>query len=227
MATTEPAPRNDRDPRSRAIVVDDHPIVAEAVALAVSSMRLFDRVDMANTLADACRLLEEHSAYRLAILDLHLEDTHGRETLVSLRERFPDMPVLVFTGDTSLDNVTMSFECGARGFISKTASVPMVRSAIGVVLSGGVYIPQEATRMLGFPLASLPAVEAPAAPVRFSVRQEQVFRLLLQAMPNKVIAARLDMAEGTAKAHLNAVYRLLGVRTRVEAILKARQLGLI
>jgi DNA-binding NarL/FixJ family response regulator len=43
---------------------------------------------------------------------------------------------------------------------------------------------------------------------------------------NKVIAARLEMAEGTAKAHLNTVFRVLGVRTRVEAILRARELGL-
>jgi DNA-binding NarL/FixJ family response regulator len=46
-------------------------------------------------------------------------------------------------------------------------------------------------------------------------------------MPNKVIASRLSMAEGTAKAHLNTVFRVLGVRTRVEAILRARELGLI
>ena len=48
----------------------------------------------------------------------------------------------------------------------------------------------------------------------------------MQGMPNKVIASRLDMAEGTAKAHLNTVYRILGVRTRVEAVLRARQLGI-
>ena len=46
-------------------------------------------------------------------------------------------------------------------------------------------------------------------------------------MPNKVIGARLSMAEGTVKAHLNTVFRMLGVRTRVEAILRARQLGLL
>jgi DNA-binding NarL/FixJ family response regulator len=58
-------------------------------------------------------------------------------------------------------------------------------------------------------------------------RQEQVLRLLLQGMPNKVIGARLSMAEGTVKAHLNTVFRVMGVRTRVEAILRAHDLGLI
>ena len=60
-----------------------------------------------------------------------------------------------------------------------------------------------------------------------SGRQRQVLQLLLQGMPNKVIGSRLSMAEGTVKAHLNTVYRVLGVRTRVEAILRARQVGLL
>ena len=78
------------------------------------------------------------------------------------------------------------------------------------------------------------SVPAPAAhtgttaipAVRLSGRQQQVFDLLLKGMPNKVIGSRLSMAEGTVKAHLNTIYRVLGVRTRVEAILRARQLGM-
>jgi DNA-binding NarL/FixJ family response regulator len=211
----------------RAIVVDDHPIVADALVLAVSSMRVFDRVDCAATLADAMRLLEADPSCDLVLLDLHLEDAQGRDTLVGLRERFPDVPILVFTGSSSLENITMAFECGARGFASKTSHMNVVRGAISLVLAGGSYIPPEAAQILGF--KAPPRVASTVAPpqIRFSVRQEQVFRLLMQGMPNKIIAARLDMAEGTTKAHLNAVYRVLGVRTRVEAILRARQLGML
>jgi DNA-binding NarL/FixJ family response regulator len=81
--------------------------------------------------------------------------------------------------------------------------------------------------MLGAPRPAATAAAASAPDLRLSGRQEQVFKLLLQGMPNKVIASRLDMAEGTAKSHLNSIFRSLGVRTRVEAILKARQLGLV
>ena len=97
------------------------------------------------------------------------------------------------------------------------------------MVAGGAYIPPEAASILGFPKpsrAKMPAELKPPPP-RLSGRQDQVFKLLLQGMPNKVIAARLGMAEGTAKAHLNAVFRALGARTRVEAILRARDMGII
>ena len=210
----------------RAIVVDDHPIVAEALVMAIAPM--FRRVDTAVSLEAAQALLVADSDCQLAILDLHLQDTHGRETVLGMRERFPDVPILVFTGDNSLDNVTMAFECGVRGFTGKTAPMLVVRNAIRLVIGGGSYIPPEVAELLGF--AAPKPLSEPAMTHRISHltgRQEEVFRLLLLGMPNKVIGARLDMAEGTVKAHLSQVYSALGVHTRVEAILKARHLGII
>jgi DNA-binding NarL/FixJ family response regulator len=209
-----------------ALVVDDHPIVADALVTAIHSMRVFDRIEVAPSLADARRILEGAGHCDIALLDLHLGDAHGRDALAALRESFPDVPIFVFTGDNSVENVTMAFECGARGFAAKTSPVGVVKSAIGLILSGGSYIPPEASHALGFATTAAPASRTLTPSIRLSVRQEQVFRLLLEGMPNKVIASRLEMAEGTAKAHLNAVFRILGVRTRVEAILRAHQLGL-
>jgi DNA-binding NarL/FixJ family response regulator len=54
-----------------------------------------------------------------------------------------------------------------------------------------------------------------------------VFAYLLQGMPNKIIADRLGMAEGTVKAHLFTIYRLFGASSRAQVILKASQLGLV
>lgn len=209
-----------------ALVVDDHQVVVEALRTGVPALRAFDRIDSASSLARACELLATGTDYQLVVLDLHLADVQGRATLASLRERFPDVPVLVFSGDASIDNITMAFECGARGYVTKTSSMSAVDSAIRLVLAGGTYVPPDAARLIGRARPAAPVPDTPSA-IQLSPRQEQVFRLLLQGMPNKVIAARLDMAEGTAKAHLNTVFRVLGVRTRVEAILRAHELGLI
>lgn len=213
---------------SRALVVDDHPIVVDAMVTAILGMRLFERVESANTLAQACRVLEEDDQCALAILDLHLGEAEARATLLGFRERFPDVPVMVFTGDDSLESITMAFECGARGYATKSSPMQTVHSAIRIVLSGGSYVPPEAMRGLGFAPLPAPASAPPSQPhFRLSGRQRQVFDLLLQGMPNKVIGARLEMAEGTVKAHMNSIFRALGVRTRVEAILRARQMGLV
>ena len=213
----------------RALVVDDHPIVIDALVTAIGGMRIFDRVDSANSLSQACKLLEHDAACSLAILDLHLGTVEARVTLLGFRERFPDVPVMVFTGDDSLDSITMAFECGARGYVTKTSPMEVVGGAIRILLSGGNYIPPQAMQLLGFPTQVMePAVATTPLPtLRLSGRQAQVFALLLEGMPNKVIGSRLDMAEGTVKAHLNSVFRVLGVRTRVEAILRARQLRML
>jgi DNA-binding NarL/FixJ family response regulator len=221
-----PLPMTQRAPR--ALVVDDHPIVADAMATAINAMRVFERVDSAGSLGAARRLLEADPVCNLAVLDLHLSDTEGRETLLGLRESFPDVPVLIFSGDDSLESITMAFECGARGYATKSSPISVVSNAIRLVLSGSSYVPPEAVQMLGFtPPGHSPIVTDAASSLQLTGRQQQVFKLLLQGMPNKVIGARLSMAEGTVKAHLNTVFRMLGVRTRVEAILRARQLGLL
>ena len=215
-------------PTLRALVVDDHPIVIDALATALVAMRVFQTIDAARSLDEATQLLRANPHCSLVILDLHLAQVPGQDTLVGFRERFPDIPVIIFSGDGSLESIAMAFEHGARGYVSKNSPIEIVTSAIRIVLAGSSYVPPDAMRMLGVATEMVaPAAAGPAKNVvRFSGRQEQVFRLLMQGMPNKVIASRLDMAEGTAKAHLNSVYRILGVRTRVEAVLRARQLGI-
>jgi DNA-binding NarL/FixJ family response regulator len=210
----------------RAIVVDDHPLMASAVSTAVSAMRIFPRVDMAGSFASAVKLLESEAACGLAILDLHLGDSPARDNLTCMRELFPDVPVLIFSGDSSVEHITMAFECNVRGYVPKSSPMGVLKSAIQLVLAGGSYVPPEAVAALGSWAASPAPLEA-SEQLRLTGRQEQVFRLLLQGMPNKVIAARLGMAEGTVKAHLNTVFRMMNVRTRVEAILRARDLGLV
>lgn len=210
-----------------ALVIDDHPIMAGAVATALNAMRLFERVDAKASLADAVQFLRANPACHLVVVDLHLGDADGRESLTWLREEFPDVPALVFSGDESFENIAMAFECGARGYVPKSSPTGVLGHAVQLVLSGGSYVPAQAVNVLGkWQPPPGGDVALGVRSLRLSGRQEQVFRLLLQGMPNKVIASRLSMAEGTVKAHLNTVFRVLGVRTRVEAILRARELGL-
>ena len=212
----------------RALVVDDHPLMATAVSTALNATRVFQIVDTASSLNEAMQSLQKNPACQLAVLDMHLSDSNGRESLVRMREEFPDIPVLVFSADDSLEHITMAFECGARGYVTKSSPMSTLNHAIELVLEGSSYIPPQAVSLLGYaPPVDRVAVERPGSSLNLTGRQQQVFRLLLQGMPNKVIAARLLMAEGTVKAHLNTVFRVMGVRTRVEAILRARELGML
>jgi DNA-binding NarL/FixJ family response regulator len=223
QAITHPHPPRQR--MARALVVDDHPLMAGAVFTAVSAMRIFEHIDQGRSFEDAMELLAKEPQCGLVILDLHLKDSNARENLVAMRERHPDVPVLIFSGDETLESISMAFECHARGYVTKSSPMSVLKAAIQLVIGGSCYVPPEAVSILG---AMPPARESSEVDaLRLSGRQDQVLRLLLQGMPNKVIAARLSMAEGTVKAHLNTVFRVMGVRTRVEAILRARDLGLV
>ena len=213
----------------RALVVDDHPLMASAVATVLRATRLFQEIDVAASLAAAIDVVARDNGCALIVLDMHLADSDGRQSLLQMREGHPELPILVYSADDSLDSITTAFECGARGYVPKSAPSTTLTHAIETVLGGSCYVPPSAVTLLGYGQAvDRVPVTAPKRPaLNLSGRQEQVFKLLLQGMPNKVIASRLSMAEGTAKAHLNTVFRVLGVRNRVEAILRARELGIL
>jgi DNA-binding NarL/FixJ family response regulator len=61
---------------------------------------------------------------------------------------------------------------------------------------------------------------------QFTPKQQAVFEQLLQGVPNRIIALRLGIAEGTVKTHLHNIYQMLGVRSRTQAILISQQLQL-
>jgi DNA-binding NarL/FixJ family response regulator len=213
---------------SRALVVDDHPIITDALSSALLSLRVFDVIDKEASLAEASARLGDATSYDLMLLDLHLADTHGLAALQSVRESFPGLPVIIFSADDSSATITGAFEHGVQGYISKKEPMTVVINAIRIVLSGGNYIPPQVVRMLGFeprPVSNLPS-EVPSQPT-LSPRQREVMHNVLQGLPNKIIGRRLNMADGTVKSHLNTVYRMFGVNSRAQLILKAREMGLI
>ena len=214
----------------RALIIDDHPMIADALALALSGARIFDEIETIRSLGAARARLDNAQTYTLVLLDLHLSDTQGVDGVRILREHYPDLPLIIFSADDGVETIKLAFECGVRGYITKDSARDVVINAINLVLAGDNYIPRHAAPALGLEIATAVRGEESnhaAAVINLSPRQMEVLGYLLLGMPNKVIAARLGMAEGTVKTHLNTVYRVLGARNRVHAILRARDLGLM
>jgi len=217
---------------ARALLIDDHPLVMDAVASALMATRVFADTEKMGSLGEAITRLAVDADYALVIADLHMGDTDGIEAVTTLRERFPDLPVVVFSGDDRIETITAAFEAGIRGYITKDSPLEVLINALKLVMAGGCYLPRHAVHILGF--APRPPITGQASGQKngmsldaLTPRQRQVFQLLLLGIPNKVIASRLDMAEGTVKTHLNTVYRVIGANNRAQAILRASELGLL
>jgi DNA-binding NarL/FixJ family response regulator len=215
--------------QARVLVVDDHPLVLDAAKNALLAAQVAESVDCVASLHQARELLGRDTGFALIVLDLSLTDASRLEALLALREDHPDIPVLVFSGDESPETIANAFECSARGYVPKSHQLAVLVNAVRTVLAGGTYIPVQALRTLGAEIAST-ATHAndsrPALP-NLTHRQTDVYRLLLQGMPNKVIAARLDMSVHTVKAHVSALFGALQVHNRAQAVLRGRQYGLI
>lgn len=214
---------------TRALVVDDHPIMRSTLVTSLLSLRVLDEIDTAASFEELIDKLGRDAAYQLLILDLSLADISGSQGVVYVREHYPDIPVLVFSGSDSTDIIAECFELGVHGFVSKTAPMQVFVNAIRIVLSGSMYIPPSAAQLMGFEPPERYDTQAGLQEehVHFTPKQQLVFEQLLLGVPNKVIARRLRIAEGTVKTHLHGIYQLLRVNSRAQAILRSREVGLV
>lgn len=214
---------------SRVLVIDDHPIIRDALATALISLDVVDEVQTADSFRNMVETLDHDARFHMLILDLSLADTYGSRSVEYIREQYTHIPILIFSGFDSTDIIAQCFEYGVHGFVSKSSPMQTIVSAIRVVLAGGLYIPPATARAMGFEVSDSAesTLHVHDDTPHFTPKQQEVFDLLLQGLPNKVIARRLAMAEGTVKTHLHGIYQIMRVNSRAQAILKARQLQLI
>jgi DNA-binding NarL/FixJ family response regulator len=147
-----------------------------------------------------------------------------------LMRRWPAASVVAVCANADSDHIMEILSRGARGVVTLGSSLPVLRHALGLVQSGGIYLPESALRARpGAPLAARPrlgSTEGVAAPQRaLTARQRQIAELLAVGKSNKEIARALSIEEGTVKIHVKAILRALGVRNRTEAVLVAARAG--
>ena len=198
------------------LIVDDHPLVREALRGALGALvpeaTFLEEADGAG----AVRRLGRHADVALVVLDLGLPDRDGLELLAELREARPALPIAVLSADGSRESVTRALELGALGFVPKSAPREILLGAFGLILAGGVYVPPEALAP-----AARAAPDARACGPALTERQAEVLELMMRGMSNKAICRRLDIAEATVKNHVTAILRALGASNRTEAVVAA------
>ena len=130
---------------------------------------------------------------------------------MTLRAEFPQAPIVVVSASDDATTVSDTIAGGALGFIPKSASIAMMSDALGVILAGDIWVPENL--VLGPPSK---AVEALAS---LSPAQARIMACLSRGLSNKRIARELGVTESTVKAHMTATFRKLGVDNRTKALL--------
>ena len=204
----------------RALIVDDHPLFCEALAMTLRTALGVREVATAPSLAEGIAWLEREVAPDVVLLDLKLPDVDGLDGLVRLRRTAGSVPVVVVSSLTDDRLIASVFRAGAAGFVPKHSQREVFAEALGRILAGGTYAPE------GYYAPEVEAdVDADTAVERMqslTLQQGRILELVCEGKLNKQIAWELDIAETTVKAHLTAILRKLHVHSRTQAVLLAQ-----
>ncbi len=206
------------------LVIDDHPLVQQAISLVLRHADPGASIRIAGTLEEGLALATA-APPDLALLDLALPRLAGLDALDTWRRRFPDVRVVILSAAADGATISRALACGASGFIPKGSSADIVEHALRLVIAGGRYVPPEV--LAEHASTAVPAHAAPGvAGAGLTARQLDVLRLLASGESNKGIARTLEMAERTVKDHVTAIFRALHVTSRSQAAVEAVRRGL-
>lgn len=197
----------------RILIVDDHPLVRDGLALQIASQRDLSVFGAAESSEEALRLIE-HDTPDAAIIDLRLKEGHGIELVRQIKTRCPSIRVLVMTGlDESLYG-ERALRAGALGFLGKHESNERLLEAIRTVLRGERYLsPALSQRILGLALEGSAGVDVKE---RLTDRELEIFRLIGKGLSSGAIAEQLFLSRHTVDSHRENIKRKVGARTAGE-----------
>ncbi len=210
-----------KQPFYRFVIADDHPLFRGALREAVAGSFGHADIAEAGSFDEVSKLIDGHGEVDLVLLDLAMPGVRGLSGLLYLRAQYPDVPVVVVSGNQDPAVIRRCMEFGASGFIPKTLPVEMIREAIGKVLDGAVWCPPEVDLTLGADSETRQLVSRLAS---LTPQQVRVLMMLSEGLLNKQIAYALGVSEATVKAHVSAILQKLGVDSRTQAVIIASKI---
>lgn len=204
------------------LLADDHPLFREGVKPVL--LKLDRKVTLIEAFDYPSAFAAMHKAREvdLALLDLYMPGMSGIEGVARFRAAFPHIPVVVLSAAEEISDIQKLLEAGALGYITKSSPSDAILAALKHVLEGGIYLP---------PGMAEPAPGAEPAPTNhrlaaLSSRQIEVLHELAKGLSNRQIGDKLQVTEGTIKLHVAAIFKLLKVTNRTEAVLVTQKMGL-
>ncbi|UTY59273.1 response regulator transcription factor [Massilia sp. erpn] len=201
------------------LIVDDHPLVIEAIGAAISTAANIEIISAAS--ADEMRKLLasaklNNRSIRAVFLDLQLPDANGIDLIYEVSANF-GIPVVAMSGNDDDLTVDACKKNGAIGFVGKASKLSSFNSALTAVIAGGQYFPID--RINGKNLIPINILAS------LNSRQRQLFDLVVKGKSNKQIGKELFLAEGTVKNRVSELLKIFDAESRTQILFAASQLG--
>ncbi|KEQ18041.1 response regulator transcription factor [Endozoicomonas numazuensis] len=202
------------------IIADDHPLFRAAIQAALRQGLENPEVYEAGSIGALQNILEQIPSPDLILLDLHMPGAHGLSGLIFLRGQYPKVPVVIVSASEDSQVIHRSMQHGANGFIPKSSPLDVLKIAVTQVLEGDTWLPES--------LPELPeqweTSELEQKLATLTPQQFRVLGMISEGLLNKQIAYELEVSEATIKAHVTAIFKKLGVRSRTQAVIAMNEL---
>lgn len=200
----------------RVIVVDDHPLVRNGLQQLLGGA---EGIEVVGSFATGREAVDgvQGAAPDVALMDVSMPGMDGIATTRALLEARPATRVVMLTSFAEDEMVLAALDAGASGYLLKDAEPDEVIRAIRAAFDGDAPFSPRAARVLVGPRSRQPQGDI------LTSREEEVLALVGEGLANKQIARRLGISEKTVKTHLTHVFERLGVQSRTEAALWARE----
>ena len=206
---------------TRVLVVEDHQVVAEGLAALINDQKDMKVIGHAGSVAESIARSAELEP-DLVLIDFRLTDGTGADAAAGIRQVRPDTKLIFLTREDSDAARYAAVEAGASAFIHKSRAAQDVVDAIRTVADGGtLFTPRTIAQLLNNQRESEAQLE------RLTPREKEVLRLMAEGTSSRDIARRLGISYTTVRTHIRSLGSKLGVHSKLEAIVKARELALV
>jgi DNA-binding NarL/FixJ family response regulator len=205
----------------KVLIVEDHKVVAEGLQSLIGREPDLEVVGLASSVEDA-RRLEKECRPDVLLVDFRLPYGNGAEAVAAIRKAVPKVRVLFLSAVESPAALMAALQVGARGYLLKANAATEVVAAVRRVAAGEMLISAS-------DLAALISQKGEQTHLMDTLtrREREVLRLMAEGLDNHALAERLGVEYGTARSHVRNLIAKLEVHNRMQAVVRAVQLGLI
>ena len=203
------------------LIVEDHQVVADGLAALINDQPDMTVIGQAGSVADSLARAAELTP-DVVLIDFRLTDGTGADAAAGIRQIRPETRLIFLTREDSDAARFAALEAGASAFIHKSRAAQDVVDAIRTVAHGGsLFTPRSIAQLLN----SRREIEAQLE--RLTPREKEVLRLMAEGTSSREIAHKLGISYTTVRTHIRSLGSKLGVHSKLEAIVKARELALV
>jgi DNA-binding NarL/FixJ family response regulator len=212
---------------TRVVIVDDHPLMLNAMSQVFDDANGFDVVGRATT-GHQVEPLVSRTRPGLVLLDIQLPGLDGLSCLALLRERHPSVRVVIVSACDDRETIEAALRGGTVAYIKKSIDPFDLPSVVRQALEGNVYF---MAPDLGHEAVARVARENDQEQIRreagLTRREAEILAAVARGLSNQAVGKELFLSDQTVKFHLHKIYRKLRVSNRTEATTVAHELGLI